>query len=289
VPHGEDRRLTPPATSSAVASSSAPVVAPSAPPPVAVAKFLTVTTGNVNGFGKPNAWAYIPSAFAKDKPLRVTFVFHGFSNCLESIVSAEGKICRDATRTGYDLPAQIDRSATSSIVIVPQLAYDEKSGEPGVIDNAPAFEKFTREVLDAMGEPRAPDRVTMVAMSGGYQALYCVLPAFGDKLRDVYMLDAYYAEEGPVDAWLIKNAADFEKRTRKLAVIYSTLDGPRVASQGFAARAVLIAPSTVHNKEPHDITVDDLSASVAFLYSNRDHDDIPKTDIAKVLAASTSF
>lgn len=258
-------------------------------PPKAVAKFLTVASGNVNPFGKPNVWAYIPTAYRKEKPLRLTFLFHGFSNCLESIASAEGKICRDATRTGYDLPAQIDRSGTSSIVIVPQLAFDEKNGDPGVLDNAPAFEKFTRETLDAIGESRAPDRVTMIAMSGGYQALYATLPTFGDKLRDVYMLDAYYAEEGPVDAWLIKNASDFEKRTRKLAIVYSTLEGPRVASQGFAARAVLIAPSTVHISEAHDVTVDDLSASVAFLYSNRDHDDIPKTDIAKVLAASTSF
>ena len=68
-------------------------------------------------------------------------------------------------------------------------------------------------------------------------------------------------------------------------VIYSALDGPRVPTQGFAARAATLFKDTVHKSEPHDIAQEELAAPVAFLFAKAEHDDIPKTDLAKCLAA----
>ncbi len=276
--------------SASAPSASASGSAPAGKPPAreSFSRMLTLEGGNVNRYGKPNVWAHVPAAFDVKQPLHVALVFHGFSNCLESFVADVGRPCKpnDPPRTAYALAAQIEQSGSSAIVLVPQLAYDEQHGEPGVLDNAPALEKLTQKVLDALGIDKPIERVTMIALSGGYQALYATMGAFGDKLRSVFLLDAYYAEHGPVDAWFNKYIESFETRTRRLGVIYSNLDGPRVSSQGFAARAASLFKGTVHNAEPHDVTVDELTNPVCFAYSKSEHDDIPKTDIGKALAAS---
>jgi hypothetical protein len=245
---------------------------------------LSVKSGNLTPFNKPNVWAHVPAAFAADRPLHVAIVFHGLNNCLESLVGDAGVACRpnDPPRIPYDLAAQIDRSGTSAVVLAPQLAYDEKHGEPGVLDNGPALAKLTRDALAALGIDKPIDRATMIAISGGYQALYAAMDAFGDKLRNVYLLDAYYAEWGPVDQWLKAHGEKFPPR--RLAVIYSALEVPRKPSQAFATRAATFFASTVHNSTPHDVTIDELTSPVVFTYSRAEHDEIARTDVAKVLA-----
>ncbi|MBI2391412.1 MAG: hypothetical protein HYV09_17615 [Deltaproteobacteria bacterium] len=263
---------------------------------------MTLPSGNPNTFGKPNLWAHIPCAYRADRPLRLAFVFHGHANCLESLVGDAGVRCRpgDAPRIAHDVAAQVDRSGTGAIVLVPQLAYDERHGDPGVLDSGPALEKLAREALEgplspALGARRLADveRVAMIAISGGYQALHAVLGAFGDRTREVFLLDAYYAEHGPVDAWVDKHVADFARggaRPRRLGVIYSGLDSTRPLTQAFAARVAAamqkdgLATSMLHRDVPRDPTVDELATPVAFLFSDKDHDDIPRTDLAKVLA-----
>lgn len=287
-------RPSPPDAASVPASASAPVSlsasASAVTPPAreAFSRMLTLEGGNVNAHGKPNLWAHVPAAFDVKQPLHVAFVFHGFSNCLESFVADVGRPCKpnEPPRTAYDLAQQIEQSGSPAIVLVPQLAYDEPRGEPGVLDNAPALEKLTARALDALGIDKPVERVTMIALSGGYQALYATMGAFGDKLRSVFLLDAYYAEAGPVDAWFQKHLESFEAGTRRLGVIYSNLEIPRRTSQGFAARAARAFKGTIHNAAPHDVTVEELKHPVCFAYSRSEHDDIPRTDIGKALAAS---
>lgn len=292
-------------------ASAAPVAVSTAPPvaaPTARAFLLTLASGNQNVFGKPNLWAYVPAAYRADRPLRLVFVFHGFNSCLDSLVSDAGVPCKpyDAPRATLDLASQIDRTGTGAIVLMPQLAYDEKLGDPGALDGGPAIEKLTREALegplaDAIGPRRLDDveRVAMFAISGGYQALYAALGpdgkgAFGDRLRDVALLDAYYAEEGAVDTWLGRNLAEFSVdagRPRHLAVVYSWIETPRLYAQAFAARAAFalqregLSASILHRDQPKEPTVEELATPVSFLFSSKDHDDIPRADIARAISA----
>ncbi len=257
---------------------------------------LTLPSGNGNRYGKPNVWAHVPSGYRDEQPLRVVFVFHGFSNCLESFVAAVPASCRpgEPARTAYDLAAQIERSGTRAITIVPQLAYDEKSGDPGVLGSAAALETLTSDVLERIVGRRvdAIDRVAMIALSAGYQAMYATFGAFGDRTRDVYFLDAYYAENGPVDRWLFDNLKDFRRdaeRPKHLGVIYTTIEGTQKASRSLATRVLAAgvdAQSFQHSAEPHDVTIEELAAPIAFVFSNREHDDVPKTDIEKAIRAS---
>jgi hypothetical protein len=285
-------RITRPAPS----VSATAIVTDAAAPPRVRSIMLTLASGNTNPLGKPNVWAYVPASYREDGPLRLLFVFHGFNNCLESFVSDVGVACRpgDPARAAADLAAQIDRSGTSAIALVPQLAYDEKSGDPGVLSSGAALEKLSAEALDKLGIRKLEEveRVAMIAISGGYRAMYATLGAFGDRLRDVYLLDAYYAPDGPVDAWLWKNLGDFTRdaaNPRHLGVIYTSLVVPQGASRALAARVLatgIDAKNFVHNGEAHDVTIEELRTPIAFLYSNREHDDVPRADIEKVIAAS---
>lgn len=308
----QQQTTQPPAIASAsVVEPPAPSVSVSAlpvAPPIARAFSLTLPSGNANSFGKPNLWAYVPAAYRADRPLHLVFVFHGFQSCLDSFVGDAGVPCKpsDQPRLAIDLPSQIDKAGTGAVVLVPQLAYDEKLGDPGVLDSGPALEKLTREALegplaDALGPRKLDDveHVAMMAISGGYQALYAVLGpegkgAFGERLRDVFLLDAYYAEEGAVDAWLWKNLAEFavdSGRPRHLGVVYSTIELPRQYSQAFAARAAValqkegLSSSLLHRDTPRETTVEELATPVSFLFSSREHDDIPRADVAKILSA----
>ena len=252
---------------------------------------LSLPEGNTNSLGRPNVWLHAPAAYRADRPLRIVFVFHGFNNCLESFVAAVGVPCRasDPARTAYDLPAQL--AGTGAIAIVPQLAYDEKSGDPGVLGTPAALEKLTARALEELGRKNDDvERVAMLAISGGYQTMYATLGAFGDRLHDVFLLDAYYAEDGPVDAWLWKNRARFAGDTPwHLGVIYTAIEGTQRASRGLAARVLasgVDSKTFLHNAEPHDVTIDELRTPIAIVYSSREHDDVPRTDLAKAIAAS---
>ncbi len=303
------------AVSAAPPPSMAPVVSASVPPapasasvapapPTARSFSLTLASGNPNSFGKSNLWAYVPAAYRADRPLHVVIVFHGFNSCLDSFVGDAGAPCKpwDAPRVAIDLPSQIDKSGTGAIVLVPQLAYDDKTGDPGVLGDGPALEKLAREAIegplsDAIGTRKLEDvaHVAMFAISGGYQALYAVLGpdgkgAFGDRLRDVALLDAYYAEEGAVDTWLWKNLAEFSSdagRPRHLAVLYSGLDSTRGVSQAFAARAAIalqregMSASMLHRDTARAPIIEELPrlTAIPVLFDVAKHDDIPRADI----------
>jgi len=256
---------------------------------------LTLESGNSNALGKPNVFVHVPASYRAERPLHVVVVFHGFENCLESFVSAMGLPCRPGgdARTGTALAAQLDRTGTGAITIVPQLAYDEKSGDPGVLTDGPALERLVGEALGkTIGRAGPVERVAMIAISGGYQPMYTTLPAFGDRVRDVFFLDAYYAEEGPVDRWLFANLADFARdaaRPRRLGVIYTMIEGTQRASRGLAARVLatgIDAKNFLHNGDAHDVTIEELRNPIAIVHSNREHEDVPRVDLGKAVAAS---
>src|SRR5580765_5450182 len=66
---------------------------------------------------RPNTWVHIPATRDRSGDLRVTFLFHGFKNCIESYTSA-GIICNQAhnvVRPGYQIAAQLERAGSKSI------------------------------------------------------------------------------------------------------------------------------------------------------------------------------
>lgn len=289
--------------SAGTSASASATPSPASPPRTSQTFALTVASGNATPPGEPNVWAYVPAAYRADRPLSLVFVFHGFENCLRSLVAETGAPCRPGgpARTSLDLRAQIDRSGTGAITVVPQLAYDAKSGDPGALGSGAALERLAKELVEgplasALGNRTLADvdRVATIAISAGFLTTFATLGAFPGKLRDVYLLDAYYVEGGPVDAFLFEHLSLFARnapRPRRLGVVHSALEATRAPAAGLATRASAalakagLASSFVRRVEPGDPTVEELAAPVSIVRSHREHDEIPRVDIEKVLAA----
>src|SRR4051812_42342784 len=101
APHGSVRAisLTPIAIAAAATVDRTPQrEAPPAPPAEVrsregKAMTLHLASGNEPHLARANAWAYVPRSFdPASKNLHVAVLFHGFQNCIESYVSAEGQV-----------------------------------------------------------------------------------------------------------------------------------------------------------------------------------------------------
>ena len=254
---GEDRAEAPHfrvATARAAAFALPVATAPgseaptsSASPALGRARKLHVDAGNNEV--RNNAWVYIPKAFDPSKPLHLAIVFHGFKNCIDSYVSPGGKICTPGQeqRTGYDIPAQVEKSGTGAIFVVPQLAYDQKSSDPGKLGKIGGLRRFVKELVEValapeIGARRYEDveRVMLLASSGGYQGL---LPALAngrvERVRDVYLLDAFYVDTSALTAFLREHPEDFRpdaKDPRHFGLVFCRKSGTARQSRDLGTR-----------------------------------------------------
>ena len=261
---------------------------------------------NGNDDVRQNVWVYLPSAFDPSaKKLRLVVMFHGFKNCIDSYVSDGGRICTPGgeQRTGYDVPAQVERSGTGAIVVVPQLAFDTTSSDPGKIGKIGGLKRFVKELVEealvpAIGAHAYDDveRIMLIASSGGYQGL---LPALAngrvEKIRDVYLLDAFYVDTSALTAFLRERPEAFRPDApdpRHFGLVFCRKSGTAHQSRDFGYR--LGVHMNAHGDGPfyafdgwsQKPTLDDLRVP-AFVYMSRlPHDEVVSEYLWKFIAVS---
>jgi hypothetical protein len=272
---------------------------PSTPDPRGKAFTFRVRTNTDPGEGKPNAWVYVPSAFDRqtDK-LRIALIFHGWQNCLDSYVKPGGGHCRIGRRTGYDVPGQTEKSGTKAIVVIPQLAYEKKSSDPGPLGEPGGLRAFLRELVEEWLEPvlgryRYEDieRVALLASSGGWQALNPALLYGGvDAVKDVYMLDAFYKDE-PLTEYFLDRLPRFQDGSLRFGLVYCTHIGlSSLASKTFGKRlSTALAERGVRARFRDDgpeAELAELEAPFAVLPTHHGHDDMVNQYLWRFLRAS---
>ena len=203
-------------------------------------------------FGKPNAWAYVPTAYDPSAPLHVIVIFHGFKNCIDSYISPHGLPCIPGggdTRTGYDLPKQMERAGTGAILVVPEIAYAQAaSADPGRLGEPGEFRAFMTELLDALGPTIGRhsvtdiERLALMASSGGYQALEPILDHGGLEPTELYLLDAFYVypESSAIGRFLSKDPKRFDPASphpRRFGLLYSRKGGAMPQSEALRSKA----------------------------------------------------
>ncbi|CAN5422189.1 hypothetical protein BH09MYX1_BH09MYX1_18620 [soil metagenome] len=201
-------------------------------------------------FGKPNAWVYVPTAYDPRAPLHVVVIFHGFKNCIDSYVSPHGLACNPGggdTRTGYDLPRQMEHAGSGAILVVPEIAYASTSSDPGRLGEPGEFRAFMNELLGALGPTIGKhrvedvDRMALMASSGGYQALEPILDHGGIEPTELYLLDAFYLyPDSAIGRFLSKDPKRFDplaKHPRRFGLLYSRKGGAMPQSEALRAKA----------------------------------------------------
>jgi hypothetical protein len=107
--------------------------------------------------------------------------------------------------------------------------------------------RFVRELVeDALVPQLGPhayddvERIMLLASSGGYEALVPVL-AQGDKekIRDVYLLDAFYVDNAAVNEFVRDHAEDFRPDAvapRHFGLVFCEKSGAAAQSRDFGER-----------------------------------------------------
>ena len=128
---------------------------------------------------RPGAAALAPAGWDPRGPLDVLVYLHGFSNCVESVVSDTGAVCLPGSGHACGpskLLSQLLASGRNALLVVPGLKVDQQTGACGALGKPGGFRRLLDELLGkllpALGAPArgAADaaRIGLMCHSGGY-------------------------------------------------------------------------------------------------------------------------
>lgn len=182
------------------------------------------------------ALVYIPAGLDTASGVDVVVYFHGWSNCIQTVVGTAPRPCTPGgpNRGASDLLGQFARSGRRAILVVPQLKFDAASGDAGMLTTDRWFADMLLEIQQAMG--LGPVRsVTLYAHSGGYVATNAVLMHGGVPILGVCLLDALYGYSNTF--------YEFAQGGGKLASLYTADGGTRATNVALAAQLGVPAQS----------------------------------------------
>jgi len=252
--------------------------------------------------GRPNTWVHIPETREGASELALTFVFHGFKNCIDSYTTA-GVQCTAANikRPGYQIAMQLERSGSRSIVVVPETSFDIPSAEAPTLAKHGAFRMYVEELLSALadetGGARLEDvhRLALVASSGGYQALEPILKDSAALVTDVLLLDAgYMFPNSAVGHFLDVCATELAagEPAHRAGVLYTPSGGALPTSEELlrvTARRLDSLGAVARARFGHlrgDPSLEDLSKPLYMLRIDEEHDVVVRRNLGRVIAAA---
>lgn len=206
---------------------------------------------------------YVPPQFNPNQPFSYVVFFHGnWSDVRQSVAE-------------YRLDEQVNRSGKNVILVLPQLARDAADSSPGKFSNRNAFRTFMQEaalVLTAkLGrkhqKPLEQAPVMLVAFSGGYKPLACILDRGGTdwRITGVMLLDGLYEDLYIFGKWLLN-------RPKAAFFINIYTEGSPVQDKTMALAQFLREHRIVfHETWPRGVR----SGQVALIRSSHEHSLVP--------------
>ena len=252
---------------------------------------------------RPNTWVHIPATRDRSSDLRVTFLFHGFKNCIESYTSA-GIICNQAhnvVRPGYQIAAQLERAGSKSIVVIPETSFDVMSSEAPELSKHGGFRKYVEEVLDAIADETGGaklgdvSRLALSASSGGYQALEPILDDNTGIVTDVILMDAAYMfPKSAVGRYLRVAATELaaDAVQHRIGILYTRSGGalPMTEELMHITQRSLEASNALDRasfkRYEGDPRAEDMTGPLYIHYVHEDHDVVVRRNLGKVIAAA---
>jgi hypothetical protein len=259
-----------------------------------------LAAGAFPGSGHPDVVVYLPANLDPRPPLDVIVFLHGWYNCAGNVVGAVDSECTAYTgkRHSYALAAQLEAAHKNAILIVPELAYDRPSGDPGRLAVADGFADLIDETLTRLapdlGVRTAGDlgRIVVASHSGGYQTAAAIAHQGGLPIDELYLLDSLYGRDAEFDGWIAEDRPAYAALppVRRFASVYTQDGGTLAESQAMAARAIAWFAAT-----PQALRDDRTTATWAapeyehgmlFKRSGLSHDAVPRYYVGRFLATS---
>lgn len=175
--------------------------------------------------GAPEAVLHGGSRFGPNVPFDLVIFLHGYSGCV-NVLARTGQVrCTPTSprERGWGLASAHDRARLNTLLLMPQLAYRQRNGDPGRFRQDGFARDFVRESfregrvnLGGAGFDRVR-RIILVAHSGGFDAATAILEhgRLGPRVKRVVLFDALYGGTSQFLEW-VQGAPD-----RSLVSIYN--------------------------------------------------------------------
>jgi hypothetical protein len=273
---------------------AAPAPADLAPPPSAT-YLLSLDAGAFPPGPHPSALVYIPTGYDPTPPLSIVVYLHGFSNCVENVVRDAGASCdRDAgtpPRPAYALAAQLEAAHKNALLVCPEVAFDQRTGDPGRLGTPGGFRALLAETLADLSHPLGGagvddvGAVVVASHSGGYQAAGAIVARGGVPVAELYLLDSLYGDTADFDAFARQRGDG-----GRFADLYTTGGGTLANSQAMADRAraqAWVAPAELSDERTGAPLPDGgLGHALVFRLTAVAHDAVPAQFFGPLLASS---
>ncbi|HEY3352376.1 MAG TPA: hypothetical protein VGQ83_03940 [Polyangia bacterium] len=294
--------LTPVVVAAVVAGGAARAVA-AAPTPATFTLSLPATAPNPS---HPEVLVRVPATFAPGGPVNLVVFLHGWSTCVAVVAAAADAPCRPGgkRRPAMDVVAQFDAARVNALLVVPQLAFDAPSSDPGRLGAPGGLRRLVADVLaapalaPALGARRGLadlGRVVVFAHSGGILPLGRVLLTGGVPVSEAHLLDALYRHHDEIYAWARRHLARFAPDSRssdRLTFVYTDRERTGPGTRRLLGRiARLLPPARVARTIASHTSLTPpppalLRVPIVAVRTPLDHDLIPPRLLAPLLAGS---
>jgi hypothetical protein len=248
----------------------------------------------------PNVIVAVPPGFDPTPPVDVVVYIHGFNNCITNVLGDTNTACTPGgpARIATGLAAQLDTAGKNALLILPEVAYDQASGNPGALGTDGGFRALLDETLAALPPPLGPlavddlGRVVVAShSSGGYQAVAAMITIGGIDADEVWLFDSLYGELSTFEAWCVADLASFAS-ARRFATFYTDTGGTAANNLDLADRAatwVASDPSVLVDDRTTATWDDDTyHHGLLFKRSALSHDGVPQYYVERMIATSAA-
>ena len=245
----------------------------------------------------PNAIVHVPDGFDRTRPVDVVVYIHGFNNCITNILGDTDSACTPggSPRIATGLAAQLEVSGRNALLVLPEVAFDDATSDPGALGDDGGFRAFLDEALAAVPPPLGPiapaevGHVMVASHSGGYLAVALMITIGGVYVDEVWLFDSLYGATASFDVWVEQDLASFAG-SRRFATFYTSTGGTQANNEAMATRAaawVAADPSVLVDDRTTDTWADETYRhGLLFKHSALTHDGVPQYYFERVLATS---
>lgn len=249
----------------------------------------------------PSALVYLPAGFAPTPPVSLIVYIHGFNNCVENVVRklSDARPCTPggAPRNPHDLIGQLEASGKKAMLLVPEVAFDRASADPGTLGTPDGFRALLDEVLQKLGapleglQPSGIGTVAVASHSGGYQVAAGIAVRGGVPVSEVYLLDSLYGNSADFEAWIRQDLPGLSGAVprRRFASIYIDSGGTLANSQALAKAAAgfVIDPGVlIDDRTTVTWPLETYHHGLLFKRSMLTHDAVPRYYFQTLIATS---
>jgi hypothetical protein len=246
----------------------------------------------------PNVIVRVPDRFDSAGPIDLVVYIHGFNNCITNILGDTNTACTPGgpARIATHLAAQLDASDRNALLVLPEVAYDMASSDPGTLGSDGGFRALLEETLATLPPPLGPrsladvGRVMVASHSGGYSAVSSMITVGGVDVDELWLFDSLYGFASRFDAWIEGDLPSFVAGTRRFAAVYTGSGGTLDNTQAMADRAaewVAANPEALVDDRTTATWPDDTyHHGLLFKASALSHNGVPEYYFERMLATS---